>query len=108
MMELNNCQLYLQVETLADITDPNGIQLDPNILHGHLSLFSSHSIKRWPEQARPQGTSWGCWKSRILKNFALTETCGTSFQYAQPYQLKLHFQTWHQLPNNCYWPFTMS
>src|SRR5687768_11716482 len=85
LRELNNCRLLLQVETLADICNPNGIQFNPNLLQGHTLLFSSCSSKQWPKQACPHPLSWGCWKSRLFKNFVLTKVRGSHTHYVKPY-----------------------
>lgn len=81
LQEMNNCCLFLQVETLADICDPDGYTLDPNMLQGHVSLLSSRSTKVWPRQTRPHQVSWGRWKNRILSNCALSVTRGNRSHY---------------------------
>jgi hypothetical protein len=61
---LNYCRLYLQAVTLADITKPNGLHLDPCFLTGHSSLYSSRT--RWHHsinQDRPSDNEWRLWKS---------------------------------------------
>lgn len=51
LQELIDCQIFLQVITVANICDPNSsIHLLPNMLQGNLGLLSSHSHQRWLSQ----------------------------------------------------------
>lgn len=60
--KLNYCRLYLQAVTLSDITKPNGWELDPCLLQGRPSSYSS--LTRWQtvNQDRPSVTEWKFWK----------------------------------------------
>lgn len=105
LQELNHCCLYLQVEMLADICDPDGQTLDPSMLLGHCSLLSSTSNKEWPIQERPGNSSWKCWKTQILTNFAKTKTKHKPIAYIRPFTLTRPLQHWHPLPANHTWQF---
>jgi hypothetical protein len=61
--KLNYCQLYLQAITLADISKPNGCELDPCLLEGRPSLYSSRTRWHTVNQDRPSDTEWKLWKS---------------------------------------------
>jgi hypothetical protein len=59
---LNYCRLYLQAVTLADITTPNGLHLDPCFLTGHSSLYRSRTRWHSVNQDRPSDKDWRLWK----------------------------------------------
>jgi hypothetical protein len=64
--KLNYCRLYLQVVTLADVTKPNGVELDPNLLRGYPSLMSSKSTLLSVNQDRPSEKEWMLWRKANL------------------------------------------
>eukprot|EP00957_Ditylum_brightwellii_P094984 7233544-Ditylum_brightwellii.AAC.1 len=59
---INYCRMYLNVTTIADVTLANGKHLDPHILNGTTSLYSSKSIHMDINQAKPGQASWTSWK----------------------------------------------
>jgi hypothetical protein len=59
---LNYCRLYLNVVTLADITKPNGFDLDPCLLEGNVSLYSSSTRWHTVNQDRPSEKEWRLWR----------------------------------------------
>ena len=60
---LNYCRLYLQAVTLADITKPNGQELDPCHLQGVWSLQSGKTRWHTVNQDRPSEKEWKLWKT---------------------------------------------
>jgi hypothetical protein len=60
---LNYCRLYLQVVTLADISKPNGEDLDPCFLQGTSSLQSGCTRWHTVHQDRPSDREWTLWRS---------------------------------------------
>ena len=61
--KLNYCRLYMNVVTLADITKPNGLNLDPCLSKGNLSLLSSSTRWHTVNQDRPLEKEWRLWQS---------------------------------------------
>lgn len=61
--KLNDCQLHLNAVTLADITKPNGIDLDPCLLAGQPSLYSGCTSWHTINQDRPSDSKeWRLWQ----------------------------------------------
>jgi len=71
LTKLNNCRLYLQVTTLAEITDHTGTKLlDTNITSRHKTpdlKNVSVSLLRWPTQPNPGNTAWTLWTRTLQK-----------------------------------------
>jgi len=69
--KLNACRMFLQVTTLAELTDHTGTILLPHILltarhlqpKGLLNISSSHL--QWPRVATPSTTCWRLWSTTI-------------------------------------------
>ncbi len=59
---VNNCRLYLQVVTAADIVLPNGTDIDEWMRQGTLHPDSSSTRYVKIEQARPNQKAWMQWK----------------------------------------------
>ena len=75
--KLNYCRLYLQAVTLSDITKPNGWDLDPCLLQGRPSLYSSCTRWHTVNQDRPSEQEWKLWK---LANGLWGDHTGRLFQ----------------------------
>ncbi len=60
--KLNYCRLYLNVVTLADITKPNGHDLDPCLVKGQRSLYSSSTRWHTVNQEQPSVKEWRLWQ----------------------------------------------
>jgi hypothetical protein len=60
--KLNYCRLYLQAVTLADISKPNGHELDPCFLKGTSSLYSGSTRWHTINQDRPSEKEWKLWR----------------------------------------------
>jgi hypothetical protein len=67
---LNNCRLYLQIETLAEISTADGGRIIPAAWNGR-SLPSTSTLL-WSRQARPN--SWAPWRQAIAQLFLLDTT----------------------------------
>ncbi len=61
--KLNYCRLYQQTVTLADISKPNGLELDPCFLQGASSLYSNRMRCHTINQDRPSENEWKLWRS---------------------------------------------
>jgi hypothetical protein len=67
---LNNCRLYLQIETLAEISTPDGSRIIPSAWAG--KTLPSKSTLLWPRQARPN--SWAPWRQALAQLFLMDTT----------------------------------
>jgi hypothetical protein len=77
---INNCRIWLQVTTLAEITNTNGTHIMACALTGAQDSHNkpllwqiSHSKLRWPQQTRPDPATWRVWK-RFLYLLTLVTT----------------------------------
>jgi hypothetical protein len=71
---INACRLYLQVMTLAEITNDAGDRFLPQVLHNQLHPDgrpklhdTSKSLLTWPQQNRPSKSAWTLWKRFLLQ-----------------------------------------
>ena len=64
LTHINRCRLYLQVATLADITNGNGMVIRQGVLKGNLKSLHQPYYK-WPHQTRPGTNSWQLWRKAI-------------------------------------------
>ncbi len=62
---LNNCRMYLQAATIADLSTVCGTRLDPFLLQGQTSLLSSTTKWITINQARPNESAWRKWQSAM-------------------------------------------
>lgn len=72
---INACRIYLQVTTIAEISNDTGTHIIPAALSGlydesnnPIIWQSSQSLLKWPYQLRPPIAAWKLWK-RYLKQF---------------------------------------
>ena len=65
MNNLNYCRLFLQVETLAEISNTDGLSILPAAWQGR--ALPSNSTLLWPRQERPN--SWTLWRKAIAQLF---------------------------------------
>ena len=59
---INYCRLYLQAETVSDLTQIDGRKLDPHKLRGTSSLMSSFTVENSIHQERPADREWQLWR----------------------------------------------
>jgi hypothetical protein len=89
LRKINNCRLYLQVHTLAEITDTDGIRILPEAFTGshcgnptqpELWKYSKSTL-RWPIQPKPPATAWKKWqyflRQLTKENLILKKPIGT-------------------------------
>ena len=69
LQTLNNCRLYLQVTTLAEISDHTGTKiLDAVFIGGQWTPSLKHiseSLFQWPTQPNPDKPAWKLWTRTI-------------------------------------------
>ena len=95
---INYCRLYLQAETVADLTTVAGKTLDRNKLQGTWSFHSSRSQGNTIYQERPEGLAWTLWrKANQLWSNRLGELLQPLGDWVLP-----SIQT-HRQHHFCYW-----
>ena len=95
-----HCRLYLQVTTLAKITDHKGIKILEEVLHSGQRIPSlkqiSQSLFQWPTQPNPGQSAWKLW-TRTLQT--LYTKPGMTTQLKQPlgqwYPSTVEVRKWH-------------
>jgi hypothetical protein len=70
LQNINACRLYLQVQTLSDITSGDGLTILPTVFTDKPAL-PSYSTYAWPRQSNPSKTCWSHWRTAIRKTFLL-------------------------------------
>ncbi|MEM7284523.1 MAG: hypothetical protein AAF438_23235, partial [Pseudomonadota bacterium] len=60
--QLNYCRMFLQVLTLADLTDASGNVIDSTKITGDPSLMSSRTSLHHVHQEKPTEPAWALWK----------------------------------------------
>ncbi len=82
---LNSCRLFLQVTTLAEISDHNGTKLlDTNLTTStHTPNLSSKStlLLKWPNQPNPGRSAWEIWTKTLQQLYTKP---GLTTQLQQP------------------------
>ena len=73
LLQLNRCRLYLQVETLSDITDGTGNQISIPSYQGQ-KYHHRTSLHDWPEQPSPDARHWKLWRQALRKSFSRLTT----------------------------------
>ena len=69
---LNKCRMHLQIITISDVVDGDGVALCPMAMEGRINP-GRESIYTWQEAKKPSHTCWYKWRE------ALKETlCGSS------------------------------
>jgi hypothetical protein len=71
LKRLNACHIFLQVITLADLTDRSGIHILPCSLQG-IRRNERRSYYTWPHQIRPSSKAWRTWCKTICTQFWTT------------------------------------
>ena len=64
LTHINRCRLYLQVTTMADITNGNGTLIRQGVMKGTL-IRHNGQYYQWPRQTRPGVHSWRLWRKAI-------------------------------------------
>ena len=68
IQQVNRCRTFLEALTLADISTPDGTQLDSNILIGRINK-ASYSRLDWPTQKPIHAEGWKVWKLFLQKEY---------------------------------------
>jgi hypothetical protein len=74
---INACRIYMQVTTLAEITNTQGNEILPCVLYGKMTTDNtpvlwktSTSTLKWPNQTYPSKKSWTLWKRFLLLHYS--------------------------------------
>lgn len=101
LSHINNCRLYLQVNTVAEITNCHGTHILPQALYGTYDETNQpclHAIStsklNWPAQHRPPTVAWTLWKTFIQQLIKPTTSTTLSTPLG-PWKATVHSQrTW--------------
>ena len=69
LLRLNRCRLFLQVITLAEISDGSGDKICNMAYNGHRN-FTRKSPFLWTVQPRPDANHWKLWRQALRKCFS--------------------------------------
>ena len=72
-IQINACQMYLNVETLSDIANPDGRTINNRFIEGNKPLSSSSTFK-WSNQPLPSPEAWDLWMLIIRQVFHISKT----------------------------------
>ena len=97
IIQLNLCRLYLNAQTISDLTCISGATLDMAKLRGEHSWRSSKSVRPQIHQARPAKSDWDLW---IRANTLWSQGTGHLIQPLGPWLVYLPHQ--HQR-HYAYW-----
>ena len=67
---INNCQMYLQIFTLAEMCSSDGTKFTKCSLYGHRNP-SFHTLLHWPKQKRPSNFTWATFRSILCTHFCI-------------------------------------
>ena len=68
IQQVNRCRIFLEALTLADITTPDGTQLDSNIIIGRKNK-SNYSNLDWPTQNSICAEGWKVWTTFLQQEY---------------------------------------
>jgi hypothetical protein len=96
---INACRLYLQITTIAEISNENGTNLLQCALKGKLDQHTnlpqlwlySKSTLDWPYQERPPTKAWYFWK-KLLTSFTTNTPALSLIQPLGPWLSTVHTQ----------------
>jgi len=108
--QLNTCRMYLQVTTLAEMTDRTSMHLLLQVLQTHGQTHPngldsiSHSTLQWPQVCNPTTTSWNFWTQTICTLFMGSATGSRLHNplgnWTSDYDMT-HFWKWCLAPTQC-------
>ena len=64
LTHINRCRLYLQVTTMADITNGNGMCIRQGVMKGTMTKLNE-AYYQWPRQTLPGVHSWRLWRKAL-------------------------------------------
>jgi Reverse transcriptase (RNA-dependent DNA polymerase) len=73
LQQLNWCRIYLQVITVADITDARGHRILHHIWQGNKET-QPRAQYAWPNQGKPSRQSWIAWRAALARTLGMTPT----------------------------------
>ena len=95
MLRLSRCCLYLQVHSLADITNGFGSQIEGWAVSGHCLMSLGFRIHlRWPKHPRPGNLDWQLWASALHQTFQLNSNQSLPSLYQLGDWLLPNVSTW--------------
>ena len=71
LLHINRCRLFLQVNTISEISTADGTRLLPSIWRGQQPT-NSYSKLLWPRQHRPFALAWRSWRRFITQALRLS------------------------------------
>jgi len=102
---LNNCHLYLQVTTIAEISDHTGEHVLPNaVVQGRQTplITMSRSTFNWPYQQNPALPAWKLWTQAVQLCYTKPGLPNHLKQYLGSWlPVANHSQIWHTLYHPC-------
>jgi hypothetical protein len=63
--KINYCRLFLRITHISDITTSDGKSLHPAILQHPANFQNQNKHLNWPEQRKPDTTTWELWKKTL-------------------------------------------
>ena len=98
LIRLNKCRKYLQVITLADISNGDGDKISKKFLDGKRDT-SRRSRFKWNSQKRPTYNAWYEWADAINSTFCIADTGNTLREPLGPWlHTKYHDWDWYYNP----------
>ena len=71
--DINECRIYLQVFSVADIADGDGSRITKNALIGRRDVYRT-SKWHWPDRPKPPESFWKKWRGAIETALLTTDT----------------------------------
>ena len=100
LIRLNKCRLYLQVITLADISNGDGDKIAKNFLDGKRDPSRRSRFKRI-DQKRPTYNAWYEWSEVLKSTFCITDNGDSIHQHLGPWlHTKYHDWDWYYHPTS--------
>jgi hypothetical protein len=103
---INNCRLYLQVHTLAELSHCNGLTILDSALNGTTDTNGtpklhnhSQSTYIWPQQIRPPPHAWNKWRA-FIKTFLKTDGFELRRRMGKWYTKHYEMREWHYKYNS--------
>ena len=95
LLWVNRCRLWLQVVSLADLTQGHHAQVSDSIWSGAAPCSWNKHID-WPFQEKPPKKHWDLWRRTLDRLLNLTQRCLPESHHLGP---------WTNLPSNWKWYF---
>jgi hypothetical protein len=106
LMAINNCRIYMEVFTIAEISNIDGTHIlreayfGQNDINGNKLLNRhSRSIIKWPEQTRPPAKAWRIWQ-KFLRSFLKSKSLALKIGMGRWLQNKKPNRIWYKTDSN--------